>query len=104
MRVNTTDRFKKDIYYLKDRYPEIVTDIYFFYYELIENPRLGIPLSNSCYEVRLANLSKNINENCRSIIYHVDKDKNIYFISIYIKSEKNDISEVEFEKILTEIK
>lgn len=105
MKVEPTDRFKKDVKFLKKRFPKVTDDIRSFYYEIIKNPTIGTNLGNNCYKVRLANSSIPTGKSggFRVITYHIYNEK-IFLLTIYSKSEKENISTKELEDILKNIK
>ena len=98
--------FDKNVKKLSKRYKNIKNDLIQLVIELQENPSLGIPLFNSCYKIRLANSSvpTGKSKGFRVITYYIDDSNDIYLISIYSKSDKENISDTEIIELLKEIK
>jgi len=69
---------------------------------LQENPTRGILLASSCYKIRLANASIPTGKSggFRVIYYFIDEKENIYLMSIYSKTERENISAEEIKAIL----
>ncbi len=73
--------------------------------DLLENPKLGTDLGNSCYKVRLENSSIPTGKRggFRVVIYYVDNSGKIRLITIYSKKDKENISDKELKDLLNSI-
>jgi len=65
----------------------------------------GDSIGSNCYKIRLAISSKQKGKSggARVIIHLVLSEKNVFLLSIYDKSEKEDISDKELKALLKEI-
>ncbi|MDO9256212.1 MAG: type II toxin-antitoxin system RelE/ParE family toxin [Bacteroidales bacterium] len=81
---------------LKEEYAKLVDD-------LENNPEKGIALHNSCFKIRLAIASKGKGKSGGArIITHVQVvDNSVFLLSIYDKSEKEDIPDKEINYLLS---
>ena len=70
--------------------------------KLKENPEQGTAIGKSCYKVRIAVASKGKGKSggARVITNFVVTDATVYLLSIYDKSEKENLSDRELEELL----
>ena len=70
--------------------------------ELKENPVQGTSIGKNCYKIRLAIGSKGKGKSggARVISNFVVSEKNVYLLSIYDKSEKENLRKKELEELL----
>ncbi|HQS67730.1 MAG TPA: hypothetical protein PLM93_11155 [Sulfuricurvum sp.] len=103
--VLTIPEFDKNVKKLHKKYHHIKTDLQQLAEELRENPKIGIPLINSCYKIRVSNSSVPTGKSggFRVITYYVDSENNIYFLTIYSKSEADSISDSSIIELLKQI-
>ena len=96
------DSFKQDFKKLQKKYKNIKSDIKKLILELEENPKCGISLQDNCFKVRVANSSIPTGKRggFRTIYYFLDKNNIIYLISIYSKTQRENISDIELSKLL----
>ncbi len=101
-KVRITEHFKREFKRLSKKYISLSSDMRELVKSLKENPIVGTPLGNDVYKIRLAIKSKNKGKSggARVITYLVDKNKIVYLISIYDKSEKVSISDIEIKSII----
>lgn len=101
-----TPQFKKEIkrlakkfYSLKNEYAELIE-------KLQQTPAYGTPIGNSCYKIRLSIASKNKGKSggARVITYALIENNTVFLITIYDKSEQENISTKELAALLKEIK
>jgi len=95
-------KFKKDLKNLKKKYPLINRDVNDIITLLQQNQNLGIPLGNNCYKIRLANSSVPTGKSggFRIItLFKIENDK-IILLTIYSKSEKDNILDNELSEII----
>jgi mRNA-degrading endonuclease RelE of RelBE toxin-antitoxin system len=103
-RILTTPRFKKEVKKLSKKFKKIKDDILILVHEIQKNPKSGVSLGNGAYKVRVSNSSIPTGKSggFRVITYFLDGD-DIYFLTIYSKTEKENISDNELSEILGEI-
>jgi len=101
-KVRITEHFKKEFKRLSKKYTSLHSDMQELVDSLKKNPIIGTPLGSDVYKIRLAIKSKNKGKSsgARVITYLVDKNKIVYLISIYDKSEKVSISDIEIKSII----
>ena len=73
-----------------------------FIEELEENPMLGTPLGNNAFKIRLAISSKNKGKSggARIITYFVTEENEIFLLSIYDKSEQDNVSDKAIKSLI----
>ena len=104
-KIDTTRRFKSELKTLAKKYKKIKQDYAKLLDELEQNPTLGTPLGNNCYKVRIANSSIPTGKSggFRIItLVKLEKDK-IILLTIYSKTQKEDIDDTQLQEILQEI-
>ena len=101
-KIEATKRFKKELKILAKKYKKIKVD-YKNLLDLLEKyPTSGAPLGNNCYKVRVPNSSIPTGKSggFRVITFiRVEKEK-VVLLTIYAKTEKENISEKEINEIL----
>ncbi len=98
----TTDFFERELKHLAKKYPSIKKDMTALTEQLLQKPATGTPVGNDCYKIRLAITSKGKGKSggARVITHlHVTKE-NLYLLSIFDKSETENISDQELQKRL----
>ena len=72
---------------------------------LEENPIQGVSLGNDCYKIRLAISSKGKGKRggARVITNIVVTENTLFLLSIYDKSDKDNLSDKELEDLLKQI-
>jgi mRNA-degrading endonuclease RelE of RelBE toxin-antitoxin system len=92
-------RLIKKYKWLKDEYAAMLS-------QLEENPIFGTPLGNGCYKIRLAIASKGKGKSggARVITYIIIEKATVFLVSIYDKSEKENISDYDLDELLKGIK
>ena len=103
--INTVDNFRKEAKKLKKKYLSLGKELEILQETLSENPTLGTALGNDCYKIRIAIASKNKGKSGggRVITCVYAHAETVYLLSIYDKSEKENITEAELEAYLSEI-
>lgn len=91
------DAFEKELKHLSKKYPSIKKDLVDLVQQLLSDPKLGIPIGNDCYKIRMSIASKGKGKSGGArVITHVKVTKqNIYLLSIYDKSEAENITDKE---------
>jgi hypothetical protein len=99
------ERFKKEAKRLAKKYPSFKSELSELSETLKRNPRTGIPLGNNVFKVRLAIRSKGKGKSSgtRVITYLVTEQKEIYLLTIYDKSELNNIDDKTLKEIISDL-
>jgi len=97
--------FKKELKKLAKKYHSLKTDLAALFESLAENPTQGISLGNNCYKIRIAIESKGKGKSggARVITNIVVTETVVYLLSIYDKSEKENLTDKELEGLLKSI-
>jgi mRNA-degrading endonuclease RelE of RelBE toxin-antitoxin system len=101
-----TDKFKKQAKKLLKKYRSLKNELEDFEASLLSNPFQGIPLGNNTYKVRLGVKSKGKGKSggVRIITFIVINDSEIYLLTIYDKSEIENVDDKALEKLISIIK
>jgi mRNA-degrading endonuclease RelE of RelBE toxin-antitoxin system len=101
-KVEVTFYFKRQSKRLKKKFPSLKSELEKLISILEQQPEKGSSIGNSCYKIRLAIASKGKGKSGGArIITHLQIVKSkVYLLSIYDKSEQQDISEKELESLL----
>lgn len=104
LNIKTLSSFDKDIKRLYKKYKQLPNDLRALKTELLQNPKSGIELGSGCYKIRLANSSIPTGKSggFRVVYYYIDRDNNLYLMSIYSKSELENIDDKIILNILSE--
>jgi hypothetical protein len=97
-----TSGFKKHVKSVGKKYRSLKSDIESLIVSLEQNPLQGEPLGKDCYKVRMAISSKNKGKSGGSRVITCVKvvDQDLYLLTIYDKSEKENISDKELDGLL----
>lgn len=100
--VLTTSDFKRDSKPLLKKYKSLKAEILGLIASLEEDPTKGTPLGNDCYKIRLAITSKGKGKSGGARVITCVKvvDGFVYLLTIYSKSEKDNISDKELQELL----
>ncbi len=100
--VLSTHRFQKELKRLVKKFPSLKKEYADLIIEIVKNPETGTFIGNNCYKIRLAISSKNKGKSggARVLIYVYIKTKTVYLLTIYDKSEKEDLKENELKEII----
>lgn len=101
--IKPLESFKKEVKKLQKKYKLISNDLKSLQKELQTNSKAGIELGNNCYKIRVQNSSIPTGKRggFRVVYYYIGSNGVIYLMSIYSKSELENISD---EKILEILK
>ena len=101
----TTSRFDKEFKTLLKKYKSLPEDIAKLKYLLLQNPKTGVSIGKNAFKVRLAINSKHSGKSGggRIITYMIDKQGEIYLLTIYDKSEKETITDKELKQMIKEL-
>ena len=101
-KVLTTSDFKKDSKPLLKKYKSLKTEILDLIASLEKDPVQGTPLGYNCYKIRLAIKSKGKGKSGGARVITCVKVVGgfVYLLTIYSKSEKENISDKELQQLL----
>ena len=102
LKIVNLNSFTKDVKHLYKKYKSIPKDLQSLQNTLLGNPKAGIALGNSLYKIRLANSSIPTGKSggYRVIYYYLDNQNNIYLMTMYSKTELENISEEKLVDVL----
>ena len=107
MRYNvlTIPPFDKQLKRLAKKYPSLKSEFSELIESLEQEAEQGTHLGNNCYKIRIAIASKGKGKSggARVITNFIIAEKTVFLISIYDKSEKENISDKELEELLKNI-
>ncbi|MCA6423470.1 MAG: type II toxin-antitoxin system RelE/ParE family toxin [Flavobacterium sp.] len=94
--------FRKELKKLAKKYDSLKTDISVLFESLEENPIQGTSLGRNCYKIRLAISSKGKGKSggARVITNVVITQETVYLLSIYDKSDKENLTDKELDELL----
>lgn len=97
-----TGRFKKEAKRLVRKYPSLKQELSDLSAELEKSPDSGTALGNETYKIRIAIRSKGKGKSggARVITYVVTENKEVYLLTIYDKSELDDIDDKTIKAII----
>jgi len=97
-----TDKFKKEAKRLIKKFPSLKAELINLSDELENNPEIGTSLGNSSFKIRLAIKSKGKGKSggARVITYLVTQNKEVYLLTIYDKSEFENIDDRTLKSII----
>jgi mRNA-degrading endonuclease RelE of RelBE toxin-antitoxin system len=101
-KVLTIPRFDKEIKRLAKKYRSLKTEYIELVNSLKQDPEQGIPLGNNCYKIRIAISSKGKGKSggARVLTYVHIVDNAVYLLTIFDKSEQDNISDKELKVLL----
>jgi mRNA-degrading endonuclease RelE of RelBE toxin-antitoxin system len=97
--------FKREIKKLAKKFPSLKNDFAQLLESLREEPTQGTPLGNNCFKIRMAIASKGKGKSGGSrVITHLKVYHTaVYLLSIYDKSDQENIPDKELKELLKEI-
>jgi mRNA-degrading endonuclease RelE of RelBE toxin-antitoxin system len=101
-----TPRFKRDIKRLGKKYISLKKEYALLLDELEKEPQLqGTPIGNNCYKIRISIASKGKGKSggARVITHIVIKEGKVFLLTIYDKSEKENITDKELAELLSQL-
>lgn len=104
-KIKTLPQFEKALKRLVKKFPSLKAEYINLLHSLEQNPKLGVDLGKNCYKVRLAIASKGKGKSggARVITNFIIEDGTVYLLSIYDKSDKENITDKEIEQLLDSI-
>jgi mRNA-degrading endonuclease RelE of RelBE toxin-antitoxin system len=102
MIIEVSPKFEKELKQLAKRYKKIKQDLQLFKKELLSNPTLGTPLGDNLYKIRIPNSSIPTGKSGGFRIITLVKitDDKIILLTIYSKTDKDNITKEELNSIL----
>jgi len=113
IKVLTSENFRRKAKRLLKKYPSLKMELYDLESQLLKNPEMGILLGRDCYKIRIAIQSKGKGKSSGArIITHVvakisqdqSETKIVGLLTIYDKSEYENISDSELTELIDEVK
>ncbi|MBX9785241.1 MAG: addiction module toxin RelE [Chitinophagaceae bacterium] len=103
--IELTDYFKRQVKRLARKYPSLKKEALHLISVLEMNPETGTPIGNNCNKLRLAIASKGKGKSGGAgVITHVYVvRRKVYLLSIYDKSEQENIPQSTIDAILKNI-
>lgn len=97
-----TRRFEKELKRLNKKFPSVKNEFAELVNLLSNNPELGTFLGNNCYKIRFSIESKGKGKSggARVITYLYIETETVYLLTIYDKSEKEDLKPNELKDII----
>jgi mRNA-degrading endonuclease RelE of RelBE toxin-antitoxin system len=101
-KVKTISVFERQAKRLMKKFPSLKKEIQTLISELREEPEKGKSIGHNCYKIRLAIASKGKGKSggARVITHLVFKDGTVYMLTIYDKSEIENLSEKEILQLI----
>jgi len=92
--IHPTPEFTKSVKKLFKCYKQIAKDLVILEKELLNNPEACIDIGHHCYKLRLANSSVPTGKSGGfRVIYFLRKGEKIYLLTIYSKSDLENLDE-----------
>ncbi len=104
-RIVPTHRFEKELKRLAKKYRSLKDEFSDLLDDIEQNPKLGTPLGNGCYKIRIAIRSKGKGKSggARVITYLYMTTKTVYLLTIFDKSERADLRSGELEGMMNDL-
>ncbi|WGK69747.1 type II toxin-antitoxin system RelE/ParE family toxin [Candidatus Haliotispira prima] len=103
--VIATPKFKRDFKKIVKKYRSLEQEYFNLVAELEQNPEKGIDIGQNCFKIRLAIKSKGKGKSGggRVITYFTRVKETVYLLTIYDKSEKDNITDSQIRELLDEL-
>ncbi|MBU3659626.1 MAG: hypothetical protein FGM14_07155 [Flavobacteriales bacterium] len=103
--VKTIANFEKQAKRLIKKYASLKSELLKLIQELAENPDQGTSIGKGCYKIRvsIATKGKGKSGGARVITNFVVTDSTVYLLSIYDKSDKENLTDKELQELLRNI-
>jgi len=103
--IKTTSVFERQAKRLVKKFSSLKEEIQELIKELKEEPEKGTSIGNNCYKIRLGIASKRKGKSggARVIIHVVFKDGIVYLLSIYDKSELENLTDKEILELIKQV-
>ena len=103
--IKSTEVFERQAKRLAKKYSSLKKELTILIEDLKQNPKQGTAIGNSCYKIRLSIASKGKGKSggARIITNLVISEQTVYLLTIYDKSEKEDLSNKELALLLKQL-
>ena len=100
-----TRRFEKELKRLVKKFPSLKSEYSTLIDTILQNPESGISIGNNCFKIRVAIASKGKGKRggARVITYLFIQKVTIYLLTIYDKSEKEDLRDSELDEMIQDL-
>jgi hypothetical protein len=100
--VKTISVFERQAKRLMKKFPSLKTEIQTLIFELKKEPNKGTPFGHDCYKIRFAIASKGKGKSggARLITHLVYKNNMVYLLTIFDKSEMENLSDKEILELI----
>jgi len=100
--VKTISVFDRQVKRLAKKFPSLKSELKSLISELKEDPNMGTPIGHDCQKIRLSIASKGKGKSggARVIVHVVFKDDTAYLLTIYDKSELENLTESDILKLI----
>ena len=97
--------FDRQLKRLVKKYPSLKKEYKDLLDDLEQNPLIGTPLGKSCFKIRISISSKGKGKSggARVITNFAVTEQTVFLLSIYDKSERDNISDKELTQLLDQI-
>ena len=104
-KVKTLDIFENQAKRLIKKYVSLKSELFQLVSQLKEEPKHGTAIGKNCYKIRISISSKGKGKSGggRIITNIVIKDETVYLLSIYDKSDKENLTDKELDELLKNI-
>lgn len=104
-KVIPTPEFIKNLKTLKKKYKNIKNDVLELANELEKIPTIGIDLGNNTFKIRIKNSDNNKGKSAgyRIVTYCINENKEVFLVTIYSKSEKENILDIELKDLIAKL-
>ena len=104
-KVIPTPEFIKNLKALKKRYKNIKNDVLELANKLEKNPTMGTELGNNTFKIRMKNSDNNKGKSAgyRIITYCINKQNELFMVTIYSKSKKENILDLELKDLIARL-
>lgn len=103
--VKSLPKFEKNLKKLVKKYPSLKQEYVQLLQLLKENPEQGSPIGKNCYKIRISIASKGKGKRGRArvVTNFVVSANIVYLLSIYDKSDKDNLTDSELEDLLKDV-
>jgi hypothetical protein len=103
--VEATNRFKRQARQLIKKYTSLKNELLELISFLEENPKQGTAIGHDCYKIRIAIASKGKGKSggARIITHVYVANQTVYLLTIFDKSNQDNISDKELKELLKDL-
>ena len=101
-KVKSIEVFERQAKKLVKKYPSLKSELLALIQKLKQDPSQGTSLGKNCYKIRLSIKSKGKGKSggARVITHIVVSDSSVFLLSIYDKSDKENLTDKELKELL----